>query len=445
MSRKAISLSDHFSYGRLFRFSLPSVVMMVFTSVYGVVDGFFVSNYVGKTPFAAVNLIMPFLMILGSLGFMFGAGGTALVAKTLGEGNKARANALFSLLVYVSIASGIVLSVGGILLLRPAAILLGAEGELLEGCVRYGQIILLALPAFMLQLEFHTFFVAAERPRLGLAFTVGAGVTNMVLDALLIAVLGMGIEGAALATALSQVVGGIGPLLYFSFSRGGLLRLGRAVRDGRAVLKAAGNGSSELMSNISMSLVGMLYNLRLMEYAGEDGVAAYGVLMYVNFVFVSAFIGYTIGISPVVGYHYGAGNRDELKSLRRKSINIILGASLLMVLSSLLLARPLSILFVGYDEALLALTVRGFYVFSASFLFAGLAIFGSAFFTALNNGLVSAAMSFCRTLVFQSLAVLLLPLWLGVDGIWVSVVVAELCAAAVTAVVLLAFRRRYGY
>ena len=443
--KKAISLSDHFTYGRLFKFALPSVVMMVFTSIYGVVDGFFVSNFAGKTPFAAVNLIMPYLMILGTLGFMFGAGGSALVGKLLGEGDHRRANSVFSLLVYASLVSGALVAAGGILALRPVAALLGAEGEMLENCVTYGRIILLVLPAFMLQLEFQIFFVTAERPRLGLIFTVVAGITNMVLDALLVGILPLGLVGAALATAISQLVGGVGPLVYFAAKNGSLLRLGRARLSLAPIVKALGNGSSELMSNVSMSLVGMLYNLRLIAYAGEDGVAAYGVLMYVNFIFISAFIGYTIGISPIVSYHYGAGNRGELENLRKKSVTAVLAASALMALASFLLARPLGLLFVGYDPSLLTMTVRGFCFFSPSYLFAGISILGSAFFTALNNGLVSGVISFLRTLVFQSAAVLLLPLALGLDGVWLSVVVAELLAAAVCVSLLACFRKKYGY
>ena len=317
-----IGLSDHFTYKKLMRFTFPSVIMMIFTSIYGVVDGFFVSNFVGKTPFAAVNFIMPFLMILGALGFMFGTGGSALVAKTMGEGDHARAKRVFSLLIYTSSAVGVAIAVVGILLLRPVAELLGAEGELLQSCVTYGRIILIALPAFMLQMEFQSFFITAEKPQLGLAVTVAAGVTNMILDALLVGVLSWGLEGAAIATALSQVIGGVVPLIYFSRPNSSLLLLTKTDFDGHALLKTCINGSSELMSNISMSVVGILYNIQLLKYAGENGVAAYGVLMYVGFVFASAFIGYSIGVAPVVGYHDGAQNQGEMKSLFRKSIVI---------------------------------------------------------------------------------------------------------------------------
>ena len=440
-----IKLSDHFSYRRLLRFTLPSIIMMIFTSIYGVVDGFFVSNFVGKTPFAAVNFIMPFLMILGTLGFMFGTGGSALVSKTMGEGEHEKANQLFSMIVYISIACGIVLSVFGILFIRPIASLLGAKGELLENCVLYGRIILIALTAFMLQMEFQSFFVAAEKPGLGLIATIASGVTNMVLDALFIAVFKWGLVGAAAATGLSQVVGGAIPLIYFFRPNSSLLRLGKMKFDGKALFKTCTNGSSELMSNVSMSLVSMLYNIQLMKYAGEDGVAAYGVLMYVNLVFLAVFIGYAIGTAPVIGYHYGADNHTELKSLLRKSFVIIGAFSVCMLALSISLAQPLSEMFVSYDKVLYDMTVRGFYIYSFSFLFAGVAIFGSSFFTALNNGLISALMSFLRTLVFQIAAVMLLPLVWELDGIWISIVVAEFMACVVTLILLALNKKRYQY
>lgn len=440
-----IQLSDHFDYRKLFRFTLPSIMMMIFTSIYGVVDGFFVSNFVGKTPFAAVNFIMPFLMILGGFGFMFGTGGSALIAKTMGEGDLSRARRQFSLFVYTTIISGVVLSVLGILLLRPVAAALGAEGEMLEYCVRYGRIILVAIPAFMLQYEFQSFFVTAEKPKLGLWVTVAAGVTNMLLDALFVAVFQWGVEGAAAATALSQVVGGVLPLLYFGFRRSGSLWLTKTSFDSKALIRASLNGSSELMSNISMSIVSMLYNVQLMRYAGEDGVAAYGVLMYVSMIFIAAFLGYSVGMAPIVSFHFGAQNHAELKSLLRKSFMIIGSFSVFMCLAAEVLAYPLSVFFVGYDEALLALTLEGFKIYSFSFLFAGVAIFSSAFFTALNNGFVSAAISFLRTCLFQIASVLLLPLILGINGIWFSIVTAEMLAFVVAMLFLAGNKKRYHY
>ncbi len=440
-----IQLSDHFDYKKLLRFTMPSIVMMIFTSIYGVVDGFFVSNFVGKTPFAAVNFIMPFLMILGAVGFMFGTGGSALIAITIGAGDRRRANRLFSLFVYVSAICGILIAVFGFLFIRPIASMLGAEGILLDQCVSYGRILLPALPALILEYEFLSYFSTAEKPQLGLAFTIAAGVTNMVLDALFVAVFHWGLTGAAAATALSQAVGGIAPLFYFCCPNTSILRLTKTTFDGKALLKACTNGSSELMSNISMSLVSMLYNAQLIRYAGEDGVAAYGVLMYVNFVFLAAFIGYSVGAAPVIGYHFGAANHGEMQNLLKKSLIIIGICSITMFCLAELLAQPFSVIFVGYDPDLMALTQKGFRIFSFSFLFAGIAIYGSSFFTALGNGLISALISFLRTLLFQTAAVLIFPLLWGIDGIWISIAAAELMAAAVTTLFLIKKRSKYHY
>ena len=440
-----IQLSDHFTYRKLLRFTFPSMVMMIFTSIYGVVDGIFVSNFVGKTPFAAINLIMPVLMMFGALGFMVGTGGSALVAKTLGEGERERANGLFSLLIWLSLAAGVVLTVVGIALMRPVAALLGAEGEMLEHCVTYGRILALSLPAFILQNEFQSFLVTAERPGMGLAVTVAAGLTNIVLDALFVAVLDWGLVGAAAATTISQLVGGLVPLSWFLLAGGCPLKLGRPVFDGRALVKTCTNGSSELMTNLSMSLVNVLYNVQLMRFAGEDGVAAYGVIMYVNFIFISVFLGYSIGSAPIVGYHFGAGNTGELKNLFGKSLWIL--GVLSVVLTGLAegLAGPLAGVFVSYDARLMAMTRRAFMLYSLSFLLTGINIYGSSFFTALNDGLVSAVISFLRTLVFQVAAVFVLPVFLALDGVWLSVVLAEGLAFCVTVFCFVRFKGKYQY
>lgn len=445
MAKNAIQLSDHFTYKHLLRFTFPSVIMMIFTSVYGIVDGFFVSNFVGKTPFAALNFIMPVLMILGCVGFMFGTGGGALIAKTMGEGDPKKANETFSLLVYVSAACGVVLAVLGIVFLRPIAVLLGAEGQLLADCLLYGRIILLALPFYILQYAFQCLFATAEKPKLGLSVTVAAGVTNMVLDALFVAVFHWGLSGAAAATALSQFVGGVIPLVYFARKNTSLLRLVKCKWNGKALLKTCTNGASELMSNISMSLVSMLYNAQLMKYIGENGIAAYGVLMYVSLMFQAVFIGYSVGVAPIVSFHHGAQNREELKSLLKKSTVLLCAFAILMCLAGETLSRPLSAIFVGYDAQLLEITVHAFAIFSLSFLCSGFVIFSSSFFTALNNGFISAAISFLRTLVFQITAVLIFPLFWGLDGIWWSIVAAEVMALIVTFLFLIGKRKKYGY
>lgn len=440
-----IQLSDHFTYLRLLRFVFPSIVMMVFTSIYGVVDGLFVSNYVGKTPFAAVNLIMPFLMIMGAIGFMFGTGGSAVVAQALGEGKPDKANQYFSMMVYVVTGCGIVLTLIGLLFLRPIAAAFGAAGEMLDNCVVYGRIILCAQTAFILQNVFQSFLVTAERPKLGLAITIAAGAANMILDFVFIAVFHWGIVGAAVATAVSQLVGGLVPLIYFYRPNTSRLKLVKTTVDARILLKTCTNGSSELMTTVSMSLVNILYNFQLMRYVGEDGIAAYGVIMYVSFIFAAIFIGYSIGSAPVVSYHYGAGNHEELKGLFRKSLCLIAIWSILLTAAAILTAQPLARIFVGYDAALTALTRRGFCLYSLSFLITGFNIFGSAFFTALGNGAVSAAISFLRTLVFQIAAVLILPLIFALDGIWFSIVAAELLALLITAICFMKYRGQYHY
>ncbi len=440
-----IQLSDHFTTSRLLRFVFPSIVMMIFTSIYGVVDGLFVSNYVGKTPFAAVNLIMPFLMIMGAVGFMFGTGGSAVVSQALGEGKADKANQYFSMMVYVVIGSGIVLTLAGLLFLRPIAAAFGATGEMLDNCVVYGRIILCTLTAFMLQNVFQSFLVTAERPQLGLAVTVAAGFANMALDFVFIAVFHWGIVGAAAATAASQLIGGFVPLVYFFRPNTSRLRLVKTRFHARILGKTCINGSSELMTNISMSLVNILYNFQLMRYIGEDGVAAYGIIMYVSFIFAAIFIGYSIGSAPIIGYHYGAGNHAELKGLFRKSLWLIALWNIILTALAVLTAQPLAKIFVGYDAGLTALTRRALCLYSLSFLVMGLNIFGSAFFTALGNGVVSAAISFLRTLLFQVAAVLVLPLFFGIDGIWLSIVAAELLALVVTATFFIRKRDYYHY
>ena len=442
---QAIQLSDHFTRKRLLRFSLPTIVMIEVTTIYAEVDGSGVAQKTGKTPDAAVNLIMPFLMILGGVGFMFGTGGGALIAKTMGEGKAEKADKLFSMTVFASILCGLVLTAVGLLFLRPFARLMGAEGELLENSLLYGTINLIALPFYILQYEFQCLFATAEKPKLGLYVTVASGVANMVLDWLLVAVLPFGLAGAAAATAASQFIGGVFPLIYFARKNSSRLHLTRCRLELRPLGRICANGSSELMGNISMSLVSMLYNVQLMQYVGEDGIAAYGVLMYVSMIFQAIFIGYSVGTAPIVSYHYGAQNREELKSLLRKAIFIVAIAALCMFAAGELLAAPLSRLFVAYDEELLQMTTHAFAIFSFSFLFSGFAINGSSFFTALNDGLTSALISFLRTLVFQVAAVLLFPLLWGLDGIWFSIVAAELMAVLATIFFLLKKQKKYGY
>ena len=449
-----IQLSDHFTYKRILRFAFPPIVMMVFTSIYGVIDGLFVSNFIkdNGASFEAINFIMPYLMLLGAVGFMFGTGGGALVAKHLGMGERDKANSLFSLFIYLPAILGVIITVIGLFLLRPVSIFLGAEpdSEMLNLSLRYGQIFLLGLPFYMLQIEFQGFFATAEKPNLGLIFTVASGVTNIILDALFVALLGWGVEGAALATITSQMVGCVGPLIYFARPNSSLLRLTKFKFDGRATLQACINGSSELMTNVSMSLVGMLYNFQLLKYAPDFGIKSYGVLMYVNFIFISVFIGYTVAVAPIIGYNYGASNHKELRNVLAKSLVIISIMSVIMFVLAEVLATPMSFIFTRYDAVLLERTKEAFFFYSFSFLFSGIAIFGSSFFTSLNNGPVSAIISFLRTLLFQVAAVLILPMLFSdpekkVIGIWLSIVVAEFLAVIVTIIFILVKRKKYHY
>ena len=419
--------------------------MMIFTSIYGVVDGLFVSNFAGKTAFASINLVMPFVMILGGIGFMIGTGGTALVSKVLGEGKKEKANKIFTMMIIFTLLLGTLLSVIGVVSMPWVADFLGATEEMMADCILYGRIVTGFTVAFMLQNVFQSFLIAAEKPKLGLLATVLAGVTNMVLDAIFIIVFKWGVAGAAIATGLSQCVGGIFPLIYFSRDNSSLLRLTNTKLEIKPILNACGNGSSELMSNISLSVVSMIYNFQLMKYVGEDGVSAYGVLMYVQFIFVAIYIGYAIGCAPITGYHFGAQNHGELKNMLRKSAFLSAISGVVLTILAIVLSSPLAKLFVGYDEELYELTRHAFSLFAYSFLLAGFNIFTSSFFTALNNGAVSAAISFMRTLIFQTSSVLILPIFLGVDGIWGAITVAEVFAFILSLIFLFAKREKYHY
>ncbi|WP_455543029.1 MATE family efflux transporter [Intestinibacter sp.] len=441
-----IQLCEHFTYKKIFRFALPSIVMMVFTSIYGVVDGTFVSNFIGKTPFAAINLVWPFLMVLGSFGFMIGAGGSALVAKTLGEGKKEDSNRYFTMLIYLVIILGVLLTVFGILVIRPFSKMFGATGEMLENCVTYGRLLILFNTAFMLQSVFQSLFITAEKPKLGLIITVAAGITNMILDVLFIALFKWGLVGAALATGLSQCIGGILPLIYFLSPKNDTqLRIVKTKMEAQILVKACGNGASELMTNVSSSLVSMLYNFQLMRLAGQNGVAAYGAVMYVEFIFIAVFLGYSIGTAPIVSYHYGSKNHDEVKNMLRKSFYIMGIMGIVMMILAQILAKPLSRIFVGYDLELFEMTVHGFKLFSFYFVLAGMNIYTSSFFTALNNGVISATISFLRTLVFQMISVLILPIFLKLDGIWLAITVAEVCAFIISIIFLISKKDIYKY
>lgn len=440
-----IQLSEHFTYKKLIKFTIPTIIMMIFTSIYGVVDGIFVSNCVGSEAFAAVNLIMPVLMILGAVGFMIGTGGSAIVSKTIGEGQKEKANQYFSMLIYLLIISGFILTVIGIILIRPIAILLGAEGNILNDCVVYGRTLLITLTAFLLQNCFQSFLVVAEKPTMGLIISIIVGITNMVLDFLFMYVFKMGVFGAALATGTSQMIGGVVPFIYFINKNNTQLQLIKTKFNWKVILKTSINGSSEMLTNISMSLVNMLYNIQLMKFAGANGVVAYGIIMYVGFTFIGTYLGYSIGTAPIIGYNYGAENKEELKNIFKKSLKLIGITSLVMTTLAEILAKPLASIFVSYDKQLLEMTTTAIRLYAISYIISGFNIFSSSLFTALNNGLVSAIISFLRTLVFQTSAILIFPVIWGLNGIWLAIVFAEIMALIVSVFFIIKNRKKYQY
>lgn len=439
------AFAQHFTYKKLLHYCVAPIVMMIITSLYVVVDSLFVSNFTGKTAFAAVNFIIPYLLMFTSFGFMFGAGGSALIAKTMGERKQEKANEIFTNVFVLSVGFGAFISILGQLLIRPVAAALGAQDQLLHDSLLYGRIYLLGVPSYIIQFEFENLYAAAGKPKMGLIATITSGLTNIFLDALFIIVFHWGLTGAAFATIIAQWVGGTIPIVYFSRPNPSQLKFVKAPMDWHAMARVCTNGISEVVNNVSISIVSMFYNVQLLKFAGTEGVAAYGVLMNLNFTFTAVFWGYNVGASPLISFQYGADNRKELRNLFRKSMTLILSASLLMFLIAETMASPIAKLFVGYDPGLMALTARGFLIFSFNFLFAGIAIFSSSLFTALNNGLISALLSFLRTFVFQIGTILILPVFLGIDGIWLSLVVAELLTMTVGLLFILANRKRYHY
>ena len=440
-----IELSEHFTYKKLIKFTLPTIVMMIFTSIYGVVDGVFISNVAGSNSFASINLIMPVIMIIGTIGFMIGTGGSAIISKTLGEGNKEEANRQFSMLIYLEIILGVIFTIIGIIFLRPIAKMLGATEEMMGDCLTYGRILLFGMTSFILQNSFQSFMVVAEKPKFGLAISVAAGITNIVLDFLLIYVFRLGVAGAAIATVTSQIVGAIIPLVYFSKKNNTMLKIGKTKFKLSAIIKTCTNGSSEMVTNLSMSLINILFNMQLMKFAGANGVSAYGIIMYVGFLFVGTYMGYSVGTAPIIGYHYGAGNKEELKSLLSKSLKLLGVVAIIMTALAEILSKPLASIFVSYDKELLELTINALRLYSLSYIISWFNIFASSFFTALNNGLVSALISFLRTLVFQVAMILILPAIWGINGIWISVACAEILSLFVSIMFFIKNKKKYEY
>lgn len=444
-TKKKISIADHFDYKKLIEFTRPSIMTMIFTSIYGIVDGYFVSNYAGAVPFAALNIMMPFLMLIAAIGFMFGSGGTALVAMKLGQQKPREANEIFSLITYTLIILGTVFSILGYIFTPQAAAVLGVTEELMPYSILYSRINMFGMTAFMLQYMFQSFLITAERPKMGFWITVAAGITNIILDYYLVGVLKTGLAGAAWATVISQIVGGVIPLIYFLMPNKSKLRLGKTRWKPNALFRTCTNGSSEFLSNAASSIVGMLYNNQLLKYIGTNGVAAYGVIMYVNFIFAGIYFGYAMGVSPIIGYHYGANNKDELKNLFTRSLRLLVGTGVILTAIAELTAGILAKIFVGYDEELLAITVRGMRIYDIAFIMMGVNVFGSALFTALNNGKISALLSLVRSVVLEISMILLLPVIFGGQSLWAIVVVVELGSLMLTIVMMVKYRRFYKY
>ena len=440
-----ISLAEHFTYKKLIKFTLPTIIMMIFTSIYGVVDGLFISNVVKGDAFASVNLIMPAIMIIGTIGFMIGTGGSAIISKTLGEGECDKANRYFSMFVYLEIILGIIFTVVGLVFLEPIAKLLGATKEMLPDCLTYGRILLIGITAFILQNSFQSFLVVAEKPGFGLLISIIAGLTNIILDFLFVYVFRFGVAGAAIATIISQIVGAIIPLIYFSRKNKTSLKLGKTKFELSPIIKTCANGSSEMVTNLSMSLVNILFNMKLMKIVGANGVTAYGIIMYVGFLFVGTYVGYSVGSAPIIGYHFGAGNKDELKSLLSKSIKLLSIVAIAMTLLAELFVSLLAGIFVSYDKELLNLTINAIRLYSISYIISWFNIYASSFFTALNNGFISALISFLRTLVFQVIVILILPELIGINGIWLSVLVAEVLSLIVSIICFIENKKKYEY
>lgn len=440
-----VELAGHYGLRRLVKTSLPMIAMMIVTSIYSIVDGYFISNFAGSTAFAAMNLVWPALALISAVGLMIGTGGSALVSKTLGEGDTGRADEIFTMLVHIALIIGAVLTVGLFIFMKPLIIALGAEGEMIPKAVMYGRIVVLAMPEFIMQMMFQSFYMTAERPELGTRMSIISGCINIALDALFVVGFGWGLTGAAVATALALAVGGIYPLWFFSSKKNNthLQFVCFSRIDWKAITRTCTNGMSEYVGNIALNIVSIGYNLQLMKYIGENGVSAYGIIMYVGFIFAAVYIGYNLCVSQVIAYNFGAGNRAELRSLLKKSLLLIGIGGVIMTALAEGSAPLLAKIFVGYDAELCSLTVRALRIYMLSFLICGFNMFCSAWFTALNNGLVSAAAAFARTLIFELGAVLIVPGIIGIDGIWLAVSIAEVLAVLMSAILILAYRKRY--
>lgn len=441
-----IKLSDRFTYPKLLRFTIPTMLMILCTSSYGIVDGVFISNFAGVTDFSAVNLMFPFIYGAATLGYMFGSGGNAVIAKLLGEKDDCGANRAFSMIVLSGLFLGVITAAVMYVLTPSFARSVGAAGALYESAVKYAKICFLFTPPFILQTMFLSFFIAAGKPKLSLYVNIVSGVINIFFDWLFIAEFNLGVEGAASATGLGQLSGAVIPLIYFIRKNSSLLKLTAKFKfNGKILGLTCANGSSEMVTNLSMSIVNTLYNAALIETAGEPGPAAYGVVLYLNFLFAAIFLGYSQGSAPIVSYDYGARNVSELQNITKKSLTLMLSLGVFCTAFAYFVSPPFARVFCAGNPELYELAVHGSQIFAFSYLLSGFNIWASAFFTALSNGLISALLSFLRLFVFQIGCILILPRIFGLSGIWASIAVAEVLAAVPAAVCLFACRNKYGY
>lgn len=438
-------ISEHFNIKKIIIFTLPSIGMMLISSIYGVVDGFFVSNYIGSNAFAAVNIVWPFEMILGSFGLMIGAGGSALVSKTMGEQKYDLANRYFSMLIIFVIIFGMFISILGIIFNPYIIHLLDLDQETINNCNIYANVLFIFLIFFMLQNIFQSFNIVASKPEMGIITMILSGITNILLDYIFIVILNMGIFGAALATGLSQFAGAIVPFIFFINKNSTLLRIKFVKIDFKIILKTSYNGISEMLSSISFSLVSILYNIILLSYIGINGVNAYGVILYISYIFISIYFGYSMGISPIISYNYGAKNKKELNNIFNISLVLICSVSILLTFIGYIFAKQLSSIFVNYDKELLNLTTHALHINVFSFLFCGYNIFASSLFTALNNGTVSLILSFLRSLIIQVVCILTIPILFGSEGIWFAGVVSDIISLIISIIFIFKYRNKYGY
>lgn len=418
---------------------------MVFMSLYTMVDGVFVSRFAGTAALSAVNIVYPMVSVVVAVGVMLATGGSAIIAKRMGEGKPEQARQNFSYLILAGVLIAVGMAALALVFLKPLLHLLGARGALFELCYAYALPLVFFIPSGILQMLFQTLLVTAGRPMLGLTVTVLGGVANIVLDYLFIVPLQMGIAGAAIATGIGFSIPAVFGLLYFALRRSGPLCFVRPKGGGKMLLRCCANGSSEMVTNMSTAVTTFLFNLLMMRYAGEDGVASITIVLYTQYLMTAVYMGYATGTAPVFSFHHGSRNGEQLRRLFRISMGFIALCSVATFALALVFAKQVVVIFTPAGSPVFEMALYGFRLFSGSFLFAGVGIFASAMFTAFSDGKVSAAISFLRTFAFIVLALLLLPLAMGLDGVWLAVPLAEVLGFGVSLFFLYRKKKRYCY